>query len=176
MVALIMPIISTKDFASFEHHYLLDLLLNDRHEDTQESVIFVLRMHNADGSANFQKTVTEARNVNPLDVIAKHKILDAVGLAPQQVILPCWFSLERNGKCKFYHNRKRTLHSSPLSPSHCIKPLDSLFKHIYEQIKVVHKMFVPAGTEEEAFLCTRPCYRSSSCSQDPSRLSALCGY
>jgi len=55
MVALLMSIISTKDSESFEHHHLLDLLLNDRPEDTQESVMFVLRMHNADGSVNLQK-------------------------------------------------------------------------------------------------------------------------
>jgi len=58
----------------------------------------LFRIHNTGGSVNLQKAVTEASNVNSLGVIAKHKILDSVGFAPQQVsALSCHVGFHSRG-------------------------------------------------------------------------------
>ena len=170
-----MSIILTKDFASLEHHHLLlDLLLNDTPEDTQEAVMFVLRMHNTGGSVNLQKAVTEERNVNSLDVIAKHKILDSVGLAPQQIsALSCHAVFHSRGTGNVPQHKKNYPF---LSLCHCRKPLDALFKQIDEQIKVVHQILFPQTLMRTHSCWHSRCCRSYSYSQNPSCLSILCDY
>jgi len=59
--------------------------------------------------------VTEARNVNSLDVIAKHKILDAVGLAPQQVLAVSFVSFHVGFHSRGTRNANSTTTEKELS-------------------------------------------------------------